>query len=504
MDGWRLDRIGETGDDGDRRFDSMPVYGTDDDVDAEPAHLRVRRAQIIEQTSEQESPSEGRRHGWLRWVVGGVAMVMFLSAGLVVWQVYRSTATVQQAEIPFLRADTSPIRVEPTDPGGLEVPHQNRLVLEGAAPPGGAVDGDDAEELAASVPEEPMTDVIAAMRDGIGGPEIAELVPDASGDTAVADGSLPPPDVADDLRAAMEALILRGGSDVTVEEAPATDDEGATDLLAAPNDQADRPEPPIDLEAVADGAATRVVGPPGVDWAEEPDFRDRVEIASLVQPPTRVIARPLVGRSTEARPVGHRREGLMGGLAVLGEDLPVRTAVAAPAPPAAPDQTASVETEVGQPEETIALPDANPVVEADEPAAPATDLVLDDPTPAAPLPPRAPTPPPAADGTDVAAAEAASPVVPEPAEVPSAPVEPSHGVQVVAVPSELEAATEWARFQDRFPELLAERRLTVRRIDLGDRGVWYRVLAGSVSRGDADTLCAALRARGSDCIVRDL
>ena len=497
MDGWRLDRVGETQGDTDRRFDTMPIYGGEQE-EVEPAHLRVRRARLAEAEDDgaDGDDDEPRRHHVLRWLLSGVAMMLIVGGGYVLWQVYRSTSGPQQVEVPVLWADSSPIRVAPENPGGLDVPHRNRLVLEGTETPVEEPEGEDAVAEAAA-PEEPMTEVVAAMRDGIGGPEVAPVDVEEGADAATDE------DVAADLRAAMEALILRGGQDAGA--------EAAADEPAANGEQ-----------QVA--SAAHIAAPPGVVWDSDPDFRDRIGATAFVQPPNRVVARPLVGSTEEARPVGHLGEGEPGALAILGTDLAVaavedavedvppleevegaEAAVPETAPePAAPEEieVAAAEPPADVAEPVLAEPETVAEAAAEEPEAePAAEASADAGALNIPLPAHPPAPPPlptAQEPVEQVAAATPPPVA------PAAPAAPTHGVQVVAVPSELEAATEWARFQDRFPDLLTGRHLEVQRVDLGDRGIWFRVMATSTSRSDADSLCSALRGRGADCIVRDL
>jgi hypothetical protein len=39
------------------------------------------------------------------------------------------------------------------------------------------------------------------------------------------------------------------------------------------------------------------------------------------------------------------------------------------------------------------------------------------------------------------------------------------------------------------------------RVDLGDKGVWYRVQAGPLDEKQAHHVCGALRSRRADCVV---
>ena len=67
-----------------------------------------------------------------RWqVLAVVAMVMVGSAsGLWAFYHWMSRKTAQ-VEVPLIRADNEPTRRRPTDPGGMEIPGQGTLVLDG-------------------------------------------------------------------------------------------------------------------------------------------------------------------------------------------------------------------------------------------------------------------------------------------------------------------------------------------------------------------------------------
>jgi cell division septation protein DedD len=60
----------------------------------------------------------------------------------------------------------------------------------------------------------------------------------------------------------------------------------------------------------------------------------------------------------------------------------------------------------------------------------------------------------------------------------------------------------WRRLQGTYPELLSDMALNVDHVDLGDRGVFYRVQAGPLpNRATAEDMCGQLKARQQDCIV---
>ncbi len=93
----------------------------------------------------------GRRRGG--WKLAALALVTLAAFVAAVWYAYdrgvRQGATFSP---PLIRADHSPTKVRPKDPGGLEVPHQDKLVYETLA-------GDEAEEGPERLlppPEEPL------------------------------------------------------------------------------------------------------------------------------------------------------------------------------------------------------------------------------------------------------------------------------------------------------------------------------------------------------------
>ncbi len=117
---------------------------------------------------------------------------------------------------------------------------------------------------------------------------------------------------------------------------------------------------------------------------------------------------------------------------------------------------------------------------------------------------------------------APEPVLPEPVaetlrvpEPPAATAEPAPEVaalpdaktggflvQLAALRAKDGARPAWARLQKAHPALLGDRELAIQRVDLGDRGIFYRIQAGFFAdRAGAGDLCNALKARGQDCLV---
>ncbi len=186
-----------------------------------------------------------------------------------------------------------------------------------------------------------------------------------------------------------------------------------------------------------------------------------------------------------------------------------------------PAQTESVEAEAiiepealvlaGPPPETASDPAGILHPEAVSPLASAPQTAASaEPPPASAAPGAALLPePPAAQLAATPAPPAAS--LPAPSESPApqvaalplatAPAGP-YVVQLAALKSQDGARPAWGRLQKAHSALLGERELATQEIDLGERGILYRVQAGYFpDRASALELCTALKARGQDCLV---
>jgi cell division septation protein DedD len=85
----------------------------------------------------------------------------------------------------------------------------------------------------------------------------------------------------------------------------------------------------------------------------------------------------------------------------------------------------------------------------------------------------------------------------------AAPRSGGYFVQLSSQRSEAEAQTALRGMQSRFSSVLGGQPSTVRRAELGERGVFYRAMVGPfASRDQATQLCSSLKAAGADCIVQ--
>ncbi len=100
------------------------IYGQDREGDS-------RSAAFDDDTAELEADLRGRRS--LVPVVTALAAVFCF--GAIVWYAYTwGTGKMTSEELPVVRAEPMPEKVKPEQPGGMEVPYQDKLVLnDGAA-----------------------------------------------------------------------------------------------------------------------------------------------------------------------------------------------------------------------------------------------------------------------------------------------------------------------------------------------------------------------------------
>jgi hypothetical protein len=208
---------------------------------------------------------------------------------------------------------------------------------------------------------------------------------------------------------------------------------------------------------------------------------------------------------------------------VPGDASTATTVIAEAAEGVAPDPIAAV----------IANPDAAP---------PTTDLALVDPATTAPatpvnLDPSIPIPMPPmlnrATEPTVAAAPAETPLAtatttggepldllsPDTVSTPAAPAPtqvaatnppptstpgnpaPAY-VQLSAQRDEATALADARRFTAQFSNVIGDTPLEVHIVDLGAKGIWYRVFLPANSRAEANTACNNIKAAGGDCLIR--
>ena len=191
--------------------------------------------------------------------------------------------------------------------------------------------------------------------------------------------------------------------------------------------------------------------------------------------------------------------------------------------------TTKVESLLPEPEKPMphpaaaANPPSPPVTVAATTTSPPAETKPSAPTQTAAVPPPPPPPPSSAQAKAVAriapaagtppetqAAKAPAPssemktaaATPGPEASPSnATASGSYRVQLAALRSEQAADDQWKKLQKAYPDLLGSLASTVVKVDLGDKGTFYRLQAGALSEAAAKKLCEEMKSRKADCIV---
>ena len=455
MSEWRLDQVG-------RQFDEEPSSA--------PLSARDSRSAAMAGRSRSErSRTKGGDFGWV-WLLLA-AVLLGGAGGFGIWYLFLAPTPTGTIEPVLINADTSPIRIAPDDPGGMEVPHQERLVLqdfEDQGPP--------TEATARPAPEQPIPVAPTAL---VLPPQPTET-PEATApptDVALVDTALADTPSVDTLSVDITATDQVMTDDAALAE-PASID--ATSVDPAPAETAAAPAVEVLMPRLAETTET----PPTSDSAAEP------RTVTAEPAATEIRAEPV----RPATPAGHLTGPLTA--TTMGRDP------SAPDASAAADPFVDLVTALTWPSERRSLPQ--------RPAAslPIGGSPLDSPARrvdvAALAGAASPQPAAALPAPEAAAPDTMAPPVNRDAIGPRFVPQPDAGfrVQIVAVQAEAEAASEWDRFSRLYPGLLGGFEPFVQQIDLGDRGIWYRVQAGPLDWAGANELCTALQEQGADCLVR--
>ena len=185
-----------------------------------------------------------RRGGWLLAVVALVVLAAFAAA---IWFAYnRGVETGAALSPPLIRAEPGPTKVRPDEPGGLEVPHQDKLVFE-TLTPNKLVEG--AEHLLPP-PEEPVSR--------------PEPAPPADAET------LAPAEPVEAVEQSTLATLAPPPSPAAKETAP--DEIGPSEALVAEPSPA-RPDVPPSPRSVATAEPTMAPRPPPAGEVAPGGFR---------------------------------------------------------------------------------------------------------------------------------------------------------------------------------------------------------------------------------------
>jgi SPOR domain len=117
------------------------------------------------------------------------------------------------------------------------------------------------------------------------------------------------------------------------------------------------------------------------------------------------------------------------------------------------------------------------------------------------LSPDAPAAPAARAPMRTAAVAAPAPIAR--AAKPAAAASGSYAVQVSSQRSEADAQAAFRNLQAKYPNQLGGRQALIHKVELGDKGTYYRAIVGPFANAnEADELCSGLKAAGGQCLVQ--
>ncbi len=85
---------------------------------------------------------------------------------------------------------------------------------------------------------------------------------------------------------------------------------------------------------------------------------------------------------------------------------------------------------------------------------------------------------------------------------PSPQTSGNYVVQVASHKTPEEAETAWSSLRQQYASIFGGRNADIRKVDLGDRGTFYRAMVGPMNREQANALCQNLKTQGAGCIVQ--
>ena len=89
------------------------------------------------------------------------------------------------------------------------------------------------------------------------------------------------------------------------------------------------------------------------------------------------------------------------------------------------------------------------------------------------------------------------------ASVAPAPTNGSYAVQVSSQRNEADAQAAYHSLQAKYPNQLGGHQVLIRKVDLGQKGTFYRALVGPfATAGEANELCSGLKAAGGQCLIQ--
>lgn len=151
-----------------------PPANQDHDQDHGPGEAPLNIPPLRQTAAEAETRRADLRYRF-GGIMVGVAIVAALMGGAFWWGYEFGRESVPAREPPRVAAAPGPVKEAPSDPGGMRVPHQDKLVFDGVTE-GGALDRPDRQALGRRA-EEPLARPPADLADDRAGalPRVVEV-----------------------------------------------------------------------------------------------------------------------------------------------------------------------------------------------------------------------------------------------------------------------------------------------------------------------------------------
>lgn len=462
----------------------------------------------------------GSRRSLVLMAGAAVAIVLFGGAGVYAYMSGDTPMLTSSSEPKVILADTEPVKVVPDEPGGKQVPNQNKAVYD-------RVSGEKSDQLKQesllSSNEEPI-DVVQRTLE----PENLPMDDDSMGLATPTGDTIDPrllPDEAEQDRVTTTSKVVSGVSprkvktmvvkpDGSLMEREVTEEDlkqqasndaelqkiaqkAAQDAATASDSQADDIAKTIDSvperlaatdDATADKAARvtaavpETVEPVQVDPIDAARVEDQPVVAETpVEEPAQSVEK------TELKPVERS-------IAVDSQQA-VAEQPAATQPEVTADQasvTAAADAEVEdapvrkvKTTKVAPVPDVRPVDQEVN----VVGTVTDQGTVSA----NADKP----KSQEVAIADQATQTPVETTPLPAG----SYVIQIASLPSEGEAQTSYSRLSSKFAGIIGGRGVDIRKAEIKNKGTYYRVRIPAGSKQEAQALCSKYKAAGGSCLV---
>ncbi|MCD6035561.1 MAG: Periplasmic protein TonB, links inner and outer rane [Rickettsiales bacterium] len=384
---------------------------------------------------------ERKKHsGFRRFIRAVITLAAFVFFGVLAFYAYEFGIIPRDpSQLPVISADEAPFRVKPDEPGGMEVPNQDKTVY-------GAMQGDQTPppvEQVLPAPEEPVSvDTI----------ENQEKKPE---DASKKEG----------LQKELGAL-----EDGWKDQGTLKDDELSPldELSAEPTDLAPLGKDDEDIEVVGTppAAVPAIPSPaPVVTPAAPAPKAEKPKTAEAVKPKAAEVKKATSEKAAPAPKVAEASKP-------------------APAPvPAKQEATSSMEY-LRQQEEALKAKEATAAPVKQASTVPSAQERMAEELPMKPL-----------VQADVTKVE-------KPTKPLSGAATGAYRVQLGAFKSEPEAKEQWQQIVKRNTSLLQNLTVSMERADLKEKGIFYRLKAGPfASRSEAQVVCDALIKTGQGCFV---